>query len=66
MKVQAIRDGVTLGSVSQNPIGIGEQSIIAAVKAINGEDQPKTVDTGFSWYDASNVDDPTIAAVLYD
>lgn len=27
---------------------------------------PKVTDTGFYWYDKSNIDDPKIAAVLYD
>jgi hypothetical protein len=28
--------------------------------------QPKVIDTGFYWYDASNIDDPEIQAVLYE
>jgi ribose transport system substrate-binding protein len=31
-----------------------------------GEKLPKVVDTGFYWYDKTNIDDPKIAAVLYD
>ena len=34
--------------------------------AINGESVPETIDTGFFYYDAENIDDPEIAAVLYD
>ena len=26
---------------------------------------PKTIDTGFFWYDKSNINDPQIQAVLY-
>jgi ribose transport system substrate-binding protein len=36
------------------------------VKALKGEKLPKTVDTGFYWYDKSNVSDPKVAAVLYN
>ena len=34
--------------------------------AVAGEDLPETIDTGFYWYDKSNISDPKIAAVLYD
>jgi ribose transport system substrate-binding protein len=46
-------------------VGMGEELIKAAMKAINGEDLPKTIDTGFFWYDKTNIDDPEIQAVLY-
>ena len=29
-------------------------------------EEPKVIDTGFFWYDKSNIDDPKITAVLYD
>ena len=31
-----------------------------------GQSVPKHIDTGFYYYDKSNIDDPKIAAVLYD
>ena len=62
----AIRSGVEAGAITQDPIGIGFKCVESAVKAINGEAVPKTIDTGFHWYDKTNIDDPTIAALLYD
>ena len=62
----AIRDGSIAGSITQNPVGIGYKTVEAAVKALKGEKLPKVIDTGFFWYDKSNIDDPKIAAVLYD
>jgi ribose transport system substrate-binding protein len=62
----AIRDGVIAGSITQNPVGIGYKTVEAAVKAIKGEKLPKVLDTGFYWYDKTNITDPKIAAVLYD
>nr|WP_253907224.1 ABC transporter substrate-binding protein [Herbaspirillum rubrisubalbicans] len=62
----AIREGVMAGAITQNPVGIGYKTVEAAVKAIKGEKLPKVIDTGFYWYDKSNIDDPKIAAVLYD
>jgi ribose transport system substrate-binding protein len=62
----AIRSGAMLGAITQNPIGIGKCTVDSAVKALKGETLPKVVDTGFYWYDKTNIDDPKIAAVLYD
>jgi len=65
-QIDAIRSGAMLGAITQNPIGIGEQVVSAAMKAIKGQSLPKVIDTGFYWYDKSNVDsDPKIKAVLY-
>ena len=38
----------------------------AAVAAAKGEEVPASIDTGFYYYDKTNIDDPEIAAVLYD
>ena len=62
----AIREGVMAGAITQNPVGIGYETVKAAVAASKGETLPKTIDTGFYWYDKTNIDDPAIAAVLYD
>ena len=62
----AIRDGIEAGAITQNPVGIGYKTVEAAVKALKGEKLPKVIDTGFYWYDKTNIDDPKIAAVLYD
>ena len=62
----AIRDGLIAGSITQNPVGIGYRTVEAAIKALKGEKLPKVTDTGFYWYDKSNIDDPKITAVPYD
>ncbi|QHQ35127.1 ABC transporter substrate-binding protein [Algicella marina] len=62
----AIMNGVMAGAITQNPVGIGYETVKAAIKAINGEDLPDVIDTGFYWYDKSNIDAPEIQAVLYD
>lgn len=62
----AIRSGEMAGAVTQNPVGIGYETVKAAVAATKGETLPQTIDTGFYWYDKTNIDDPQIAAVLYD
>lgn len=44
----------------------GQCVVDSLVKATEGEELPKNIDTGFYWYDKSNMADPNIAAVLYD
>ena len=62
----AILDGSMAGAITQNPVGIGYKTVEAAVKALKGEKLPKVIDTGFYYYDKTNINDPKIAAVLYD
>jgi ribose transport system substrate-binding protein len=64
-QMDAIRSGAESGAVTQDPIGIGYKCVDAALKASKGVALPKTIDTGFMWYDKTNIDDPKIAAVLY-
>lgn len=62
----AIASGEMAGAITQNPVGIGYKTVEAAVKALKGEKLPKIIDTGFYWYDKTNIADPKVAAVLYD
>ncbi len=62
----AIRDGTMAGAITQNPVGIGYETVKAAVAASKGEKVEKNIDTGFFWYDKTNIDAPEISAVLYD
>lgn len=62
----AIRRGIMAGAITQNPIGIGYETVKAAYAAAKGETVPANIDTGFYYYDKNNIDDPEIAAVLYD
>ena len=64
-QMEAIRSGLLAGAITQDPIGIGYKAVEAAVKAYKGETLPLFIDTGFHWYDSTNIDDPVIAALLY-
>jgi ribose transport system substrate-binding protein len=64
-QMDAIRRGAEAGAITQDPIGIGFKCVEAAVKAIKGEKLPKTIDTGFHWYDKTNIDAADIAPLLY-
>jgi ribose transport system substrate-binding protein len=65
-QMDAIRAGVVAGSITQDPIGIGYKCVEAAVKAIRGETLEKNIDTGFHWYDKTNIDSDVIKPLLYE
>jgi ribose transport system substrate-binding protein len=64
-QIDAITNGLMAGAITQNPIGIGEATVQAAFDAINGETPEKVIDTGYFWFDKTNMEDAEIAAVLY-
>ena len=65
-QLEAIRDGRMAGAITQSPVKMGYETVVAAIRAVNGIEQPKVIDSGFAWYDATNIDDPEIAANLYE
>lgn len=65
-QIAAIKDGSQAGAITQAPKLIGYKTVTAAIQAINGIALPKTIDSGFYWYDKSNIEDPTIAPNLYE
>ena len=64
--LDAIQADIVAGAVTQDPVGIGYKAVDAAVKAIKGEKNPEFIDTGFKWYDKTNMDAPEIKEVLYE
>ncbi|GAA4725139.1 LacI family transcriptional regulator [Phytohabitans rumicis] len=64
-QIDAIKNGTEAGAITQNPVGMGAALVKAAVDALNGTSLPKTIDTGYFWYDKTNIDSPEIQAVLY-
>lgn len=65
-QIAAIKDGSQAGAITQAPKLMGYKTVTAAIQAINGIALPKTIDSGFYWYDKSNIEDPTIAPNLYE
>jgi ribose transport system substrate-binding protein len=62
----AVRSGAEAGAITQDPVGIGYKTVEAAVKALKGEKLDKTTDTGFKWYDKTNIDSDEMKPLLYD
>ncbi|MFJ7950609.1 ABC transporter substrate-binding protein [Lysinibacillus sp. NPDC096418] len=65
-QIDAIKSGLMVGAVTQNPVGIGYETVKAAVAAIKGESVEKVIDTGFYWYDKDNIDSAEIKAAIYE
>lgn len=65
VQLQAVRDKVLAGAITQNPVQIGYQAVQLAIKAANGE-PVEDVDTGCLFYNAENMDSPEIAPCLYE
>ncbi len=61
----AIRNKYFFGSITQDPYMIGYDALELAYKAVKGE-PVANMDTGAKFYDASNMDQPDIAQLLYD
>ena len=65
-QMDAIKSGTEAGAVTQSPVKIGYYTVKAAVAALNGAELPKVIDSGFAWYDKSNIDNAEIKANLYE
>lgn len=65
-QIDAIKEGIMAGAITQRPVKMGYMAVEAAIKAIKGEELPKYIDSGFYWYDKTNIDDPEIRASLYE
>jgi ribose transport system substrate-binding protein len=64
--IDAIKNGVAAGAITQNPVGIGYETVKAAIAAMNGETVEKNIDTGFYWYDKDNIDSEEIKSAIYE
>lgn len=66
VQIGLIRKGVMAGAVTQNPYQMGYIAVEKAVAAAKGEEVEPEIDSGFYWYDATNLDDPDIQKAVYD
>lgn len=61
----AVQDGTFLGAVTQSPLMMGYYAIYALTAAANGAEVSDVPTDGY-WYDATNMEDESIAPNLYD
>lgn len=64
LQLDAIKNNVFYGSVTQDPVSIGYTAVKLAVAAAKGE-TVEDVDTGCLWYNSENMEDSEIAPCLY-
>ena len=62
-----IKSGLQTGAITQSPMGIGAKTVEALVNYVRNKTVPKNlIDTGFYYYDKSNINKPEIAGNLYE
>ncbi len=64
-QIQAVKDGVLLGAITQAPVAMGEILVQTLYDAAQGN-PVSDADTGCQWYTAENIEDPEIAQNLYE
>lgn len=66
VQIGLIQEGAIAGSVTQNPYQMGYRAVEVAVAAAAGKEVEPRIDSGFYWYDATNMHEPDIQLALYD
>lgn len=66
-QIEAIQEGKEVGVVSQNPYGMGFQTIYLAAQAACpiGNELEKMQNTEFAWLDAENLEDEALKPYIY-
>jgi ribose transport system substrate-binding protein len=65
-QIDNIKSGLQQGAITQSPLGIGAKTVEALVNYVRNKKTPKPlIDTGFYYYDATNITKPEIAGNLY-
>ena len=65
-QIDNIKSGLQQGAITQSPLGIGAKTVKALVDYVRSGIVPKPlIDTGFYYYDATNIDKPEIKGNLY-
>lgn len=66
IQLNAIKSGMIIGGVTQDPYGMGYYSMKAAVCYLESGEVPSQIDTGFYWYNTENMEDEKISRMLYE
>ena len=66
-QMENIKSGLQTGAITQSPMGIGAKTVEALVNYVRNKTVPKNlIDTGFYYYDKSNIAEPQVAGNLYE
>ena len=63
--ISAVKDGSLIGTMSQNPYGMGYATVTTAARAIAGQDKAEVIETNHQWIDADNVATEKVKSILY-
>ena len=66
IQMNAIKSGMIIGGVTQDPYGMGYYAMKAAVCYLESGEVPAEIDTGFYWYNNDNMNDAKISRMLYE
>ena len=64
-EIEALKDGVVQALIVQNPFKMGYEGVHMAIKALQGEEIPKRVDTGVLVVTQDNLNDPETQKWLF-
>lgn len=65
-QIEAIKNGIEIGTVSQNPYGMGYATIVAAARATLGLKNDDMIDSGYLWIDKENLENEQYSNYLYE
>ncbi len=62
--INAVKDGTIVGTVSQDPYGMGYATVIAAARSVAGMGNAQNIHSSYIWIDGENVDNEETQWVL--
>lgn len=65
-QIEAIKSGREVGTIVQNPYGMGYATIVAAGRAEAGMANDSYINSGFQWIDVNNLESEEFANYLYE
>ena len=63
--VNAVADGTLIGTMSQDPFGMGYATIVTAARSIAGIEKSDNVYSAHHWIDAENYQTEKVQSLLY-
>lgn len=64
-QIDALKSGKIDGLIVQNPFGMGYATVVAASRAVLGLGNEASVDSGYVWVTADNIEKDSIQKILY-
>lgn len=62
---EALEEGLVDGLIAQNPYGMGYATVVACSRSVLALGNEAQISSGYTWIDADNMEDPSVAAMFY-